>query len=155
MSWQLPTGSIRNGPDLCGVVRATFWSMDRDLIERNVAVVRRLCEGWHELTLPEFRELCAPELDYRNVAIEGDRHTGPDEAHEILSRFAAKWSIRLQVDNIVGGETVVMTERTEFFDHRSGSKPSFALPVMGVFELREAKITAWRDYFELSHLRLR
>jgi limonene-1,2-epoxide hydrolase len=26
---------------------------------------------------------------------------------------------------------------------------------MGVFELRDDKVVGWRDYFELSHLRLR
>ena len=29
------------------------------------------------------------------------------------------------------------------------------LPVMGVFEVRDGKVSAWRDYFEMSHLRLR
>lgn len=129
--------------------------MDDKLIEQNVATVRRICEGWHVLTQAEFRELCDPALDYRNIPIEGDGHHGPDEAHAVLSRFAEKWNIRLQVDNIVGDEHKVMTERTEFFEHRPGSKASFALPVMGVFELRDGKVTAWRDYFEMSHLRVR
>jgi limonene-1,2-epoxide hydrolase len=129
--------------------------MDNDLTERNLAAVRRICEGWNVLTQEEFRELCAPNLDYRNIPIEGDEHHGPDEAHAILSRFAEKWNIRLQIDNIVGDERLVMTERTEFFEHRPGAKPSFALPVMGVFELEDGKVTKWRDYFELSHLRMR
>ncbi|MFN0029040.1 MAG: limonene-1,2-epoxide hydrolase family protein [Acidimicrobiales bacterium] len=129
--------------------------MDNDLTERNLATVRRICEGWNVLTQDEFRELCAPDLDYRNIPIAGDEHHGPDEAHAILSRFAQKWNIRLQIDNIVGNESMVMTERTEFFEHRPGSKASFALPVMGVFELKDGKVTNWRDYFELSHLRMR
>jgi limonene-1,2-epoxide hydrolase len=49
----------------------------------------------------------------------------------------------------------VLTERTEIFTHRAGAKPGFELPVMGTFEFRDGKITAWRDYFERSHLRLR
>ncbi len=129
--------------------------MSNDLTERNLATVRRICEGWNVLTQEEFRELCAPDLDYRNIPIEGDEHHGPDEAHAILSRFAQKWNIRLQIDNIVGNEQMVMTERTEFFEHRPGSKASFALPVMGVFELKDGKVTNWRDYFEMSHLRMR
>ena len=43
----------------------------------------------------------------------------------------------------------------EFEFNEAGKKPSFDLPVMGVFELSDGRITAWRDYFELSHLRLR
>ena len=129
--------------------------MDQHVIEQNLATVQRICEGWHALSNKEFHELCAADMDYRNIPIEGDVHTGPDDAHAILSRFAQKWAIRLQIDNMVGNEQMVMTERTEFFDHRAGVKESFALPVMGVFELRDGKVTAWRDYFELTHMRLR
>lgn len=129
--------------------------MDQAQIDRNLATVRRICEGWHVLTRDEFHELCDPAMDYRNIPIAGDVHTGPDEAHDILSRFRNKWNIRLQIDNIVGNEQMVMTERTEFFEHIAGVKDSFALPVMGVFELRDGKVTAWRDYFELSHMRVR
>ena len=57
--------------------------------------------------------------------------------------------------NLVGDDRVVMTERTERFVRRDGSREPFVLPVMGVFELRDGKVAAWRDYFELSHLRLR
>ncbi len=129
--------------------------MQDDLIQRNLATVRRICEGWHELSQDEFRQLCDPDLDYRNIPIEGDVHHGPDAAHAVLSRLAEKWALRLQVNHIVGDESVVLTERTEFFEHRGGTKPSFALPVMGSFELRDGKVTAWRDYFELSQLKLR
>ncbi|MCC6437451.1 MAG: nuclear transport factor 2 family protein [Acidimicrobiales bacterium] len=129
--------------------------MDEQLIERNLATVRRICEHWHELTQDEFRELCAADLDYRNIPIEGDQHTGPDAAHAVLARFGERWNVRLQVNNIVGDERVVLTERTEFFEHRGGTKAPFALPVMGTFELVDGKVTAWRDYFELSHLKLR
>ena len=129
--------------------------MDLHIVEANLAAVRRVCEGWHQLSLEEFRELCSPDLDYRNIPIEGDIHHGPDEAHAVLSRFAERWNIRLQVNNMVGDERVVLTERTEFFEHRAGTKAPFALPVMGTFELADGKITAWRDYFELSHLRVR
>ena len=48
-----------------------------------------------------------------------------------------------------------MTERTEHFTRKDGSREPFVLPVMGVFELRDGKVVAWRDYFERSHLRLR
>lgn len=129
--------------------------MDQSLVDANLAAARRICEGWHVLTLEEFREVCDPQMDYRNIPIEGDRHIGPEAAHAVLSSFGRKWDIRLQIDNIVADERIVMTERTEFFVHKGGLKPDFALPVMGIFEVNNGKITAWRDYFELSHLRVR
>jgi len=124
-------------------------------VDHNIAAARRVCEAWNVMELEEFRELFDPEVDYRNIPIEGDRHIGPDAAHDVLSRFKAKWDAELEVHNITGTGDVVMTERTEHFSHRAGTKDNFDLPVMGVFEFRDGKITAWRDYFELSHLRLR
>ena len=44
---------------------------------------------------------------------------------------------------------VVLTERTDRFEI-GGSW--IELPVMGSFELRGGKITAWRDYFDLAQL---
>jgi limonene-1,2-epoxide hydrolase len=117
--------------------------------------VRKICENWATMSLEEFREVMAEDCDYRNVPIEGDRHTGPDEAHDILSKFSNKWDVDLNVVNIVGDDRVVMTERTEHFARKDGSREPFVLPVMGVFELRDGKVTAWRDYFEMSHMRLR
>jgi limonene-1,2-epoxide hydrolase len=117
--------------------------------------VRKICEQWATMSLDEFREVMAEDCDYRNVPIEGDCHIGADAAHAILSPMGAKWDIELRVVNLVGDERVVMTERTEHFARRDGSRETFVLPVMGVFELRDGKVAAWRDYFERSHLRLR
>jgi limonene-1,2-epoxide hydrolase len=107
------------------------------------------------MSLKEFREVMARDCDYRNVPIDGDRHVGPDAAHAVLSTMGAKWDIDLKVVNLVGDDRVVMTERTEHFARKDGSREPFVLPVMGVFEVRDGKVTAWRDYFERSHLRLR
>ena len=117
--------------------------------------VRKICENWATMSLEEFREVMAEDCDYRNVPIDGDRHIGPDAVHAVLSTLGAKWVIDLEVVNLVGDDRVVMTERTERFVRRDGSREPFVLPVMGVFELRDDKVAAWRDYFELTHLRLR
>ena len=42
---------------------------------------------------------------------------------------------------------VVMTERVDVFKL---ADKSFELPVMGVFEVSDGKITAWRDYFDMN-----
>ncbi len=125
--------------------------MDVTPEEANLAVVRRLCENWPWLTREEFRALLAPDCDYRNIPIPGDRHTGPDEAHDMLSRMREHWDIRLDMVNLTAAGPVVLTERLEHFKHRKGERADCELPVMGAFELRDGKIVAWRDYFEMSH----
>ena len=117
--------------------------------------VRKICESWATMSPEDFREVMADDCDYRNVPVEGDRHIGPEAAHAVLSPMSAKWDVELTIVNLVGDDRVVMTERTERFIRRDGSREPFVLPVMGVFELRDRKVAAWRDYFELSHLRLR
>ena len=123
--------------------------------KRGHDAVRKICENWATMSLAEFREVMADDCDYRNIPIDGDRHIGPDAAHAILCTMSAKWDIDLTVVNLVGDDCVVMTERTEQFTRKDGSRQPFVLPVMGVFELRDGKVAAWRDYFELSHLRFR
>ena len=117
--------------------------------------VRKICERWSSMSLDEFREVMTEDCDYRNIPIDGDRHIGPEAAHTVLSPMGAKWDIELQVVNLVGDDRVVMTERTEHFARKDGSREPFVLPVMGVFELRDGKVSAWRNYFERTHLRLR
>lgn len=96
-----------------------------------------------------------PDCDYRNIPIEGDRHVGPDAVHDVIAPFGARWEIEATIVTIAAMGDLVLTERVERFIHRKGTRPTFDLPVMGAFELRDGKITAWRDYFELSQRRLR
>jgi limonene-1,2-epoxide hydrolase len=124
-------------------------------MEHNLAAARRVCEAWNVMDLDEYHRLFDARVDYRNIPLPGDRHIGPDAVHAVLAAFLDRWDATLRVDNIAAGGNVVLTERTEIFSHRAGAKQGFELPVMGAFEFRDGKITAWRDYFERSHLRLR
>jgi limonene-1,2-epoxide hydrolase len=125
--------------------------MDAKSAEANIAAVRLICEQWPWLTREDFHALLAPDCDYRNVPIAGDRHIGPDAAYEVLSRTSQRWDVRLEVLNIVGDGERVLTERLEHFTHKKGARPGCDLPVMGAFEVKDGKITAWRDYFEMTH----
>jgi len=44
---------------------------------------------------------------------------------------------------------VVLTERIDTFTVGEVVAP---LPVMGTFEIRDGKISAWRDYFDLGQI---
>lgn len=129
--------------------------MDEQLAAKNAEVARRVCEAWNVMELDEYQRLFAAEVDYRNIPIDGDVHRTPEAIHALLSRFGAKWDVTLRVDHLVADDRVVMTERTEHFEHRSGTRPSFDLPVMGVFEFEDGRITNWRDYFESTHFKTR
>ncbi len=73
---------------------------------------------------------------------------GRDAIRDTLQRGAASmkalpWEIRY----IVADRDVVMTERV---DHFLVGNERVSVPCMGIFELRNGKITAWRDYWDLK-----
>ena len=60
-----------------------------------------------------------------------------------MNMTAAKFEVRYQVVK----DNVVMNERVDYLTI-NGKKVS--LPVMGVFEVENGKIKAWRDYFDAA-----
>jgi limonene-1,2-epoxide hydrolase len=58
--------------------------------------------------------------------------------------------VRVDITHLVAGGAIVMTERV---DHFVGPEQTISLPLMGVTEVHDGVITAWRDYFDLTQLR--
>jgi limonene-1,2-epoxide hydrolase len=56
--------------------------------------------------------------------------------------LALPWEIR----HIVADGDTVLTERV---DHFMVGESRISVPCMGIFELRDGKIAAWRDYWDL------
>ena len=116
--------------------------------ERNAAAAVRVCEEWPRLSLDDWRALFAAKAVYRNVPMPGDT-IGPDAIHAFLSGAVAVYDVKCDTLSVVADERRVAVERLEHFSQRDG-KRAFDLPVLGVFELENGKITAWRDYFDLK-----
>jgi limonene-1,2-epoxide hydrolase len=57
--------------------------------------------------------------------------------------------VTVDIRHIVAAGPVVMVERV---DHFVGSEQTIDLPVLGIFEVHEGKIAAWRDYFDSAQL---
>jgi limonene-1,2-epoxide hydrolase len=53
----------------------------------------------------------------------------------------------VDIVHIVADGPIVMTERV---DHSTQGAKTISLPVMGIFEVQDGVITAWRDYFDLN-----
>ena len=111
-------------------------------------LARRVCESWHEFTPDDFREIFAEDCVYQNMPIPGVNR-GPDAVAGVLSTIGDGYEIKLRIENIVATPDLVMVERTESFSKQDGSG-SFELPVIGIFEAVDGKITAWRDYFHFD-----
>ncbi len=91
-------------------------------------------------------ELVADDIEYDNVPM-GPVH-GPDGIRGVFAQLDGtvdkmEWIIHRQV---ASGD-LVLNERTDRF----GAGDKWAdLPVAGVFEVHDGKITLWRDYFDMT-----
>jgi limonene-1,2-epoxide hydrolase len=111
--------------------------------------VRRIVESWPELSVEDWREICTADVKYQNMPWQKVVTEGPDGIHAVLKDFAGKFDVTMEVHQLGADGNLAFSERTEHFTPRPGSDgESFDLPVTGVFELRDGKVAAWRDYFD-------
>jgi len=74
--------------------------------------------------------------------------TGPDEAIAIVQSWGAGFaSYEVEIRHIASADNAVLAERFETFKHADGSI-FLALPVVGVAEFRDGKITSWREFYD-------
>jgi limonene-1,2-epoxide hydrolase len=99
-----------------------------------------------------IRDFFTPQTVWENVGMS--KTTGPEEAMGILSGFGqSPETLVMRVKTLAiattGGK--VLTERIDdVVGPDGGTLMSF--PVMGIFEVADGKITAWRDYFDTASL---
>lgn len=89
-------------------------------------------------------EFVAEDCYYDNVPIGETR--GRDKMRKILaSVFSGGGPVAFEIHRQASAGNIVMNERTDSFT-MGGQRVS--LPVAGVFEVNDEKITFWRDYFD-------
>lgn len=96
----------------------------------------------YERALP----MLADDVVYQNMMLPAV--TGPDAVRETLEGLLglctdSEWVTHQQV----AADGLVMNERTDRFEVNGAWVD---LPVAGVFEVRDGRIAAWRDYFDLQ-----
>ncbi|MGA2806645.1 MAG: nuclear transport factor 2 family protein [Terracidiphilus sp.] len=109
-----------------------------------IAFIRRFLECCVRTDPEEFTSYFSEDATWWNSPWQPVR--GRDAIRDALRRGAERmtalpWEIR----HIMADGEVVMTERVDHFlvgDNR------VSVPCMGVFELRDGKISAWRDYWD-------
>ena len=91
-------------------------------------------------------ELVSDEIEYDNVPM--GKVYGPDGIKGFLGPMVealdeVDWVIHRQT----ASDSLVLNERTDRFG-KDGKW--MELPVAGVFEVRDGRITLWRDYFDMT-----
>jgi limonene-1,2-epoxide hydrolase len=111
-----------------------------------VEVVRQFCAQWEKGDVDALIDYFVDDAVYHNIPVEPV--SGKDAIRATIQMFTTGVErIEFRVRNIVGNGDVVLTERVDVFVL---PKATIELPVMGTFELRNGKIAAWRDYFDLN-----
>ncbi|MET0152130.1 MAG: nuclear transport factor 2 family protein [Candidatus Binatia bacterium] len=109
-------------------------------------IVRRFCEAWKRGDVEELISFFAADAVYHNIPVPPVK--GAKAIREAFLGFAKLMdSIELENLNVAVNGNVVFTER---IDHFRWKGKTLALPVAGVFEVRDGKITAHRDYFDYA-----
>ncbi len=110
-------------------------------------VVLELIDGFNQQDMDKIVDCFTPEAVYHNIPMEAV--TGPEAIRGVLaplvtSSSRVQWDVLAIASNAAGQ---VLTERVDKFETNG---KWITLPVMGVFEVSQGKITAWRDYFDLA-----
>ena len=111
-------------------------------------IVNEFMARIQQMDLEAACELVSDDVEYDNVPV--GKVTGPDGINNILGPMVGlfdelDWVVHRQI----ASNTLVLNERTDRFG--KGGK-WMELPVAGVFEVHDNKITLWRDYFDLTSM---
>ena len=110
-------------------------------------LITEFCKRWAPPNPDELAGYFTEDAVYHNIPM--DPMQGRAAIKEFIAGFAAAFDgIDLHVHRQVSDGTVVMNERTDVMRRKDGGE--IPLPVMGVFEVQNGQIAAWRDYFDMA-----
>ncbi|MCH2172719.1 nuclear transport factor 2 family protein [Myxococcota bacterium] len=115
----------------------------------NTDVIDAFTASWADKDVDKIMSFFTDDAVYINIPVDPPNE-GSEAIRKAIEGFtgmaeAIEFVVHHQSENAESG--VVMNERTDRF--KMGEKWVEAR-VMGVFELRDGKISAWRDYFDLA-----
>jgi limonene-1,2-epoxide hydrolase len=110
-------------------------------------VVSAFCTLWSTPDVDEIVGWFTDDAVYHNIPMP------PAEGRAAIKEFIAGFlamahGIDFQVHRQIARGELVMNERTDVMRLKNGRE--VALPVMGAFEVRDGRIAAWRDYFDMA-----
>lgn len=111
----------------------------------NERLVREFCAAWSRRDVDELVDYFTEDAVYHNIpmaVVEGRAAIRQNFEQFVPTAEEMDWEIL----HVASAGPVVFTERIDRFV--MGGK-RVELPVAGVFEIRDGKIAAWRDYFDL------
>jgi limonene-1,2-epoxide hydrolase len=113
-----------------------------------VAVVEAFVAAWNRMDFDAIIAALDENVRYHNIPLQ------PIQGREAVRAYLQEaWrfdEVDWQLTHAAADGNVVLTERIDNFV--INGRP-VSLPIMGAFEVRDGRIVAWRDYFDLSDYR--
>jgi limonene-1,2-epoxide hydrolase len=110
-------------------------------------LVTEFCARWASPDPDELAGYFTEDAVYHNIPMQ-PLH-GRDAIRDFIAGFLAAFDgIDFNVHRQISDGILVMNERTDVMRRKDGQ--TIPLPVMGVFEVRDERIVAWRDYFDME-----
>jgi limonene-1,2-epoxide hydrolase len=112
----------------------------------NTALVQQFCDAFSRRDVDEILGFFTEDAVYHNIPMPP--MTGKPAIRSVLDMFLKPaQAAEFEMLNIAEAGDKVLTERIDRFE--IGGK-KIELPVMGTFEVKDGKIAAWRDYFDMA-----
>ena len=109
-------------------------------------VVADFCKSFERKNIDEIMGYFTDDAVYHNMPMEPAR--GKDAIRATINSFLpGSDRIEFKILHTASNNNIVFNERMDMFD--MGEK-RVEVPVAGMFEVRDGKITLWRDYFDLQ-----
>jgi len=115
-----------------------------DVADHNDALVRGFLAAWERRDTEHIMSCWAEDGVYHAVAAL-EPIVGRAAFRQFVKRFEHVPGGRLVVRHQVASNAVVINERT---DHISFRGRPLVVPICAVFEIRDGRIAAWREYFD-------
>ena len=112
-----------------------------------IELVRAFIAVWNSNDIDRIMEFFSDDCVYHNIPV--DPVKGRDAIRAVIQGFAGMaseidWVLHRIAETEDGS---VLTERSDRFKI---ADRWIELPVMGSFDTRDGKISAWRDYFDMA-----
>ena len=109
-------------------------------------VVQEFCTAFAAKDVTTIESLLADDVVYHNVGMAPA--VGKEASVAMIQGFLhMAEKMTFEIHRIAANGDSVLTERTDTFTINGADSP---VAVMGSFDLRDGKIVAWRDYFDMG-----
>jgi limonene-1,2-epoxide hydrolase len=113
----------------------------------SIQVVRDFCAAWERLDKEALLDAFTEDAIYHNMPMQPA--VGKPAIGALLDFILAQAGdgVQFEIKSIAADGNTVLTERVDTFTTK---EKKVVLEVMGAFDVRDGKIAAWRDYFDMA-----